>query len=123
MATATGTMKRRTTAAKKKHTGRVIAPAPKTFAIDAWVRWTSQSAGSAKEKIGRIVLRVPPHYRPYPADTMRDVQPWGKARDHESYVVEVQTGKGGAVKRYWPLVSALKPCDPVAGVGVRHVYP
>lgn len=101
-------------AAKTKHTGRA-------FALDSWVKWTSQSAGSAKEKVGRVVLRVPPHYRPYPADTMRDVQPWGKARDHESYVVEVQVGKDGRVHRYWPLVSALKPCDPVVGVGVRRL--
>jgi hypothetical protein len=112
----------RTTAAKKRHTGRAIAPAPQAFALGDWAKWTSQAKGSLREKVGVAVLRVLPHHWPYPADTMRDVRSAGRGgRDHESYVFEVQTGTGGAKKRYWPLVGKLERCKPVAGVGIRAV--
>lgn len=77
------------------------------FSVGNKVRWTSQSQGFVKEKIGVVAEVVPAKYRP---DRTRFPKLYkgagaGSSRDHESYVVIVGT------KPYWPRVDNLEKID------------
>lgn len=87
------------------------------------VTWTSQANGSSITKKGTVVEVIPAGKQPS-VDVIRTP---GAARKHESYVVDVvqvSNGRARKPKRYWPLVSLLKPLvvrlgqqqtDPVVG--------
>lgn len=67
------------------------------------VSWISQANGGWTRKIGVISQVIPAGSRPV------DIKGCGLPRDHESYVIAVQVGKGKAAPRlYWPRVSALE---------------
>lgn len=78
------------------------------------VTWTSQSQGFSRTKTGKVILVVPAGKHPFElmSKELKDLQRMydGWARDHESYVVEVQTGKTPKSKPalYWPRTSWLK---------------
>jgi hypothetical protein len=79
------------------------AGAVKTFAVGHTVKWTSQAAGSWKEKVGAV-------HKVVPANTL--VPPgygfYGQ-RSHESYIVHVPTATGrGKGAYYWPIASKLQ---------------
>ena len=61
------------------------------------VYWYSQAAGHVKHKEGSIVEIVAAGDKP----KLMEIEPWVKARNHESYVVWVKS------KLYWPLVRNL----------------
>lgn len=77
----------------------------KTFSVGDRVSWESQASGTWKKKIGTVVEVVPAHTS------------WSEnrtgvvgTRGHESYIVEVDTVKGGKRQRqtrYWPIVKNL----------------
>lgn len=76
------------------------------------VTWSSQAAGSAKDKTGIVVEVVPIGGRP---SRLRWPQLYkgagvGFGRDHVSFVVEVPPppGSSASPKHYWPRVSGLK---------------
>lgn len=93
--------------------------------LGEWAKWRSQASGSHKEKVGFVALVVSAFHIwrevKWHTGIKLELVPSQGGRDHESYVFEVQTGKNGAKKRYWPNVSALKKCEPVAGIGVKVV--
>ena len=76
------------------------------------VTWSSMAHGSVIEKHGTVVLVIPPNtpvngvWSGGQHSIQFDV---GGSRPHESYLVEVLTGKDGrgVPKLYWPRVSAL----------------
>ena len=87
-----------------------------TFTEGSKVEWKSQAQGYTRVKYGTVVAVVPagcdvldllildsgePSYHSRQFD--------GGMRAHESYLVEVKTGKDGhgTPKLYWPRVSAL----------------
>jgi hypothetical protein len=73
------------------------------FAVSDLVAWSSQAAGSWKEKRGEVVKVVPAG-----AKVPEGYGVYG-ARDHESYVVRVPSKSGrGRGTYYWPVVSKLK---------------
>ena len=91
----------------------------KQFKIGDEVKWTSASGGYDKTKRGKVVSVVYPGqdpgsvWRRIPPAAREGMSPmeWGLGdRDHESYLVAVQTGKTAKAKLrvYWPRVSALK---------------
>lgn len=77
-----------------------------SFNIRDLVSWTSQSAGYQKRKFGAIVEVVSIDVRP----RFPKLDSSGFGRDHESYVVLVNTGKRKpSLKPYWPRVQVLEP--------------
>ena len=88
------------------------------------VEWTSQAGGRTKKKTGVIVAIVPARNRHrltqcipglnmsqvYSKYNTGPIDGGGLSRNHESYLVEVKTGKTEAAKKslYWPRVSGLK---------------
>lgn len=75
----------------------------KAFKLGDRVVWESQAQGSWKRKEGEVVEVVPAFGLPRLAG-----DGWGMHREHESYVVAVQTGKRKTtLKHYCPRVSAL----------------
>jgi hypothetical protein len=94
-----------------------------SFKIGDRVKWTSQAGGYAAEKTGTVVAVIPvgrrfgllKYLRPLNLDEARacyntgPIDGAGLARDHESYLVEVKTGKTDAAKKtlYWPRVKGL----------------
>ena len=93
------------------------------FQVGNRVKWTSQAGGYIAEKTGTVVGVVPTgchygllrHFAPLKPDEVRaiyntgPIDAGGLARDHESYLVEVKTGKTDAAKKtlYWPRVKGL----------------
>ena len=86
-----------------------------TFTVGSKVAWTSMAHGSAVEKHGEVVAVVPAGSDP--RTFIRGERGLGYSvqfdgitpRKHESYLIEVKTGKDGRgmPKLYWPRVSAL----------------
>jgi hypothetical protein len=91
-----------------------------TFKIGDEATWSSQANGSTKQKICKVIAVVhageyprgvitrehlDPEYNVYTNDVIGALP-----RNHESYIVAVQTPKGkGRPHIYWPRVSALRP--------------
>jgi hypothetical protein len=76
------------------------------------VRWTSQSSGIVKEKLGLIVAVVKPNQIPPVTETAeryaaRSLYGGGAVRRHESYLVLTNEGNS-RYRIYWPRVSALE---------------
>jgi len=81
------------------------------------VTWSSQAGGVMTEKTGKIIGVLQPKESPYisnyrwneckfnpSAKRMFD----GCPRDHESYIIQVETKTGkGKPRLYWPRVSGL----------------
>ena len=85
-----------------------------TFTVGSKVAWTSMAHGSMVEKHGKVISIVQAGADAcnsiWPRDANYSVQFDGiMPRNHESYLVEVKTGKDGRgkPKLYWPRVSAL----------------
>lgn len=95
------------------------------FKIGDRVTWSSQSGGYRTDKTGTVVGIVPAGRRlgllkylqtvPDGKDARAiyntgPIDGAGLARNHESYLVEVKTGKTDAAKKsiYWPRVSRLR---------------
>jgi hypothetical protein len=66
------------------------------------VKWTSQAAGHAVEKVGHVVEVVPAGAQP-----VTKLDRPGASRDHESYVVRARK-PNGRVANYWPKVKYLQ---------------
>lgn len=82
------------------------------FKIGDKVTWSSQAQGFAREKTGVVVEVVAAGNRPSRKfDDLHKGVGCGYGRDHDSYVVEVRTGKTDKAKpkHHWPRASALKP--------------
>jgi hypothetical protein len=85
------------------------------FKLGSKVAWSSQSAGTLKEKHGEIFRIVQPGQPPLGgAEFVLTAGVYslpgggfGLPRNHESYLVEVREGKRKP-KLYWPRVSALE---------------
>lgn len=79
------------------------------FASGARACWSSQSQGYRRTKHGAVVEVLRPGQRPdrekYPS--LYTGAGVGGAREHVSYVVQVQEGKAKP-KFYWPLVKHLR---------------
>lgn len=77
------------------------------FLVGQKVRWSSQAAGSWKEKIGVVVDVIPPMKV---TQMMHSVGVGTyNTRNHESYIVHVPSASGrGKGTYYWPLVSKLE---------------
>jgi hypothetical protein len=86
----------------KQQAGMAAAATSKTFKVGDAVRWTSQAAGSWKEKVGDVVTIVPAGTCPPAGYGQRGM------RDHESYIVHVKPAGRGKGTYYWPLVSKLQ---------------
>lgn len=73
------------------------------------VKWTSQSLGCKKTKVGTVIAIVPAgeHPEKFIPEGFRCgyAMGFGQPRDHESYLVQVD-GQGTTL--YWPRVSHLK---------------
>lgn len=84
------------------------------FQVGDLVAWTSQSAGISKTKHGKVVEVVAAFQVPKmaPGDA-------GRARDHQSYVVRVDTGKG-RLRTYWPRTSQISLQQPPFSEGVAN---
>lgn len=79
------------------------AETTKTFVEGNTVKWTSQAAGSWKEKVG-VVVKVVPALTMVP----KGYNLYGR-RNHQSYIVHVPTKSGrGKGTYYWPIVSKLQ---------------
>lgn len=78
------------------------------FQVGDWVKWTSQSQGYRKTKVGKVVGVVPAGYHIdrmqalWSAGWDKPKQP-GIQRDHTTYLVQV----GNRRRLYWPRVSQL----------------
>jgi hypothetical protein len=75
------------------------------FKVGDEVKWTSQSGGFRKEKLGKVVAVVPAAQKP------QDFIPEGfnfgndgRPRPHESYLIQI----GKRRKLYWPRVEYLQ---------------
>jgi hypothetical protein len=87
-----------------------------TFTVGTQVAWASMAHGSTVEKHGKVVAVVPAGSDPRPfiggeRGIGYSVQFDGiTPRNHESYLVEVNTGKDGRgkPKLYWPRAAALE---------------
>lgn len=82
-----------------------------SFKIGDRVTWSSQAQGFAREKTGTVVEVVEKGNRPSRKfDDLHKGIGCGYGRDHDSYVVEVRTGKTDKAKpkHYWPRASALR---------------
>ncbi len=83
------------------------------FKVGDKVYWSSQSRGFDTDKVGEVVAIVPAgqHIRPVRFVETYNVSAmgYGCPRDHESYLVAVQTGKTPQAKKslYWPRVKSL----------------
>jgi hypothetical protein len=75
------------------------------FSIGDVVTWTSQSAGTRKEKTGTVIAVVPACVGPYKfVKWPHRLRSDGLVRNHESYLVQV----GRSNNLYWPRVSQLR---------------
>ena len=75
------------------------------FKIGDLVQWESQSGGSRKKKVGRIVKIIPA--KRHPGDLLGKFSMsnnYGLPRNHKSYLVQV----GNSIRLYWPRVVHLK---------------
>lgn len=70
---------------------------PRTWRVGDRVRWKSQASGRRKDKIGEVVVIVPPNARP-PNKFGYQVP-----RDHEWYIVRVNG------RLYHPRAASLRP--------------
>jgi len=84
----------------------------KGLSLGLEVSWSSQAGGYTKTKRGTIVAVILPGELP---DRSRFLSLYkdsgvGSSRDHVSYVVAVEKGKGKP-RFYWPRTSALRTAD------------
>jgi hypothetical protein len=74
------------------------------FEVGDIVTWTSQAHGYSKTKTGKVIEVVEP--RRDPKNRLRGAGYW---RPMKSYIVQVEYGVGGRLKKlYWPVASLLK---------------
>lgn len=92
----------------------------KEFSQGQWVRWSSQSQGKNKEKLGQVLCVVPAYANAhqvllglYAAGSDSYVQKFTDSphavRNHKSYLVTVSGDTPGAQLRvHWPMVKNLE---------------